>query len=213
MASTAVAYNPSDPTQHGFLSALALGETGTLGPNSTFTGFGGTDLSGQPSDPFGFPQPLNTGSSSAAGTYQFVKSTWDEVANKYNLNFANPQDQNAGAWYTAQEAFSQATGGQSLENALQSGQYQDVQSALQSIWPSVGGSGAAPQGLANDLASGIGTALPSDVTGTGTTATTSTSGGGIFGAIENWFERFGLIVLGVIIVAVAGYFLLQKGSL
>lgn len=206
-----VAFNSHDPVQVQFLSSLALGESGTLGHNSTFVGFGGTDLSTAPHDPFGFPTPLNTGSSSAAGTYQFVRETWDTIANKYHLDFSHPADQNAGAWYYAQETFAQNTGGKSLTDALKSGDFTTVQGALSSVWPSVNGNGAAPQGLANSLAAGIGAEVPG-LNDTGAPAADGSGDtGGIFGAIENWFERFGLIIAGVIIVAIAGWFLLKKG--
>lgn len=206
MSSPGVAYNANDPVQQQFLSSLALGETG----NSSFAsseGVGGTNLNGLPTDQFGFPEWTGLGSSHAAGIYQFQPGTFDAVASQYNLNFANPSDQSAAAWYTAQQA------DPTLESDLSSGAFGKVQAAIQGIWPSVTGNAASPQGLASDLASGIGATIPgpsgaAPVSSTGAASGSSTTG--VLGAIENWFLRGGLIFLGAIIVVVALYFLLSK---
>src|ERR1700748_2889509 len=149
MASTSyVAYNPDDPTQTSFLSALALGETGNSSYAST-EGYGGVNLSGDTDlDTYGFPlQPGGSNVSSAAGTYQFVQGTWDQIATQLGLSDFSQSSQNEGAWQYAQEVYQQKTGG-SLYTALQSGNYSSIQNALASVWPSVSGNGAAPQGLA-----------------------------------------------------------------
>ena len=92
-----VAYNPYDPTQQAFLSALASGEAGTAGYMSGVGPNGGSDLTGAPTDQYGFPQWNGFGNSHAAGEYQFQPATWDAVAAQHNLNFGNPADQNAAA--------------------------------------------------------------------------------------------------------------------
>jgi len=203
------AYDPSDPTQSAFLAALALGETGQTS-QSTFLGVSGTNLQGVTTDQYGFPQWGGVGSGSsashAAGTFQFQPATWDSLAAQYGLNFSNPSDQDAGAWYLAEQTYASATGG-NLEQALQSGDYQSVQSALASVWPSVTGNGAAPQGLAASLASGQGATLPatsSSGSTAGKTGSGAASGGsGIIATIEDFFVRFGLIIVGGVIVIVA----------
>jgi muramidase (phage lysozyme) len=216
MTTTGIAYNPDDPTQASFLAALAQGETGGVPVSeSMFEGTGGVDLSGQPTDQYGFPEWTGEGSSSAAGTYQFQPGTWDALANTYGLNFQNPSDQSAGAWYLAQQTYSNATGGQSLETALQNGDYQDVQTALTSVWPSVTGNAAAPAGLVGSLetlgsATGSGTNSINDVTTAGAPSGTSTGSTGIISDIENWFLRAGLIGIGGLLVLVALIFLLWK---
>jgi hypothetical protein len=151
--SSAVAYNPSDPLQQAFLSALALGETGGAS-NSATLGVGGTDLSsiinsGQ-TDEYGFPIWNGTGNSHAAGTFQFQPSTWQSIAQQFHLNFANSNDQAEGAWYLAEQT------DPNLYTDLQTGNYANIQAALKNVWPSVTGNGAAPQGLANDLATAVG---------------------------------------------------------
>lgn len=211
--STAVAYDPNDATQASFLSALALGEVGTTGGYST--GFGGVDTSSDPTDAYGFPQfgggSTSAGPTHAAGEYQFEPGTWDSIAQQYNLNFQNPSDQNAGAWYEAQQAYSAATGGQSLESALQNGDYSSVQSALASVWPSVNGSGGNPAGLAGALSSGTGASISTGGAATApASGSSSSSGGGIIGAVEDFFVRGGLIIAGGLIVLVALWQLLSN---
>lgn len=220
MSSGGVAYNPSDPVQQQFLSALALGETGGSASSAT-EGFGGVSLAGAPTDQYGFPVWGGSGDTHAAGTFQFQPGTWDSIASTYGLNFANPADQAAGAWYEAQQTYAQKTGG-SLESDLQSGTagntgaLTSIQNALASIWPSVLGSGAAPAGLASDIASGTGAAL-GDLNGAqagaASAASSSTSGGtSIWASIENLFVRFGLFIIGGIIIIVALYFLLSNSG-
>ena len=222
MANTGlVAYDPTNTTEAGFLSALALGETGNAGSSAANEGVGGIDLQGAPRDAYGFPQWSGFGSSHAAGEYQFQPGTWDPLASTYGLNFSNPQDQSAGAWYEAQQVYQQKTGG-SLMDALSSGNYASVQQALAGTWPSVSGNAATNgQSLAYDLANGIGAgntqAGPS--AGTPTDAKTgSTAGGPTIGSmlsgtassIDNFFVRGGLIVVGAIVLVVALWQLLSQ---
>lgn len=219
-----VAFNAFDPVQSGFLSALALGETGTSGFAQN-EGYGGVDLTGAPVDASGFPEwGGGTGPSgsptSAAGIFQFQKGTWDSLAQQFGLNFSNPSDQEAGAWYLAQQTYSQQTGGGSLYDALQSGNFGQVQSALSSVWPSVWGSGGAPMGLASDLSSGTGASLPNAPAASGSATdasgasggSPSTGGTGLVATIENFFVRGGLIVVGVIVAAIALWFLMKDSG-
>ena len=219
--STSVAYDPNDPVQQSFLSALALGETG----NSTFAateGVGGTNLANDPStDQYGFPSWTGQGNSHAAGIFQFEPSTWDSLASTYGLNFNNTSDQEAGAWYLAQQTYASNTGG-SLYNALSSGNYSRLDSALASVWPSTQGNETAPQGLAGSISEGKGSNLTfpgttSNASGnssaSGTSSSTASQSSGLFGIvgdIENWFVRGGLIIIGGLVVIVALWALLSK---
>lgn len=216
-----VAYNPSSVTQQDFLSSLALGETGN-NTNAWTTGYGGANLSGAALDANGFPIWQGLGNSQAAGAFQFQPSTWAGLAQTYGLNFQNPSDQQAGAWYLAQQTYAQNTGGGSLINALKSGQFSSIQAALKNVWPSVTGSGSAPQGLANDLAQGLGS---SNITGTtpaqaanagtaaaNTASSASSSGTGLVATIDNFFVRGGLIIAGGIIIVIALWYALGKPS-
>jgi len=198
----AVAYNPYDPVQRSFLGALAQGESGGFSAPA-YVGYGGSDLSHQQTDSYGFPQWQGAGNSHAAGTYQFQPGTWAEVASEHNLNFQNPEDQNAGAWYYAQDRYAQATG-RDLSSALQADDYASVQDALKEEWPSVQGNAANPYGLAGALASG---GSAGDVVNGATGEQPQQAG--LFTTIENWFLRGGLIIVGLIIIGVALFFLVK----
>lgn len=192
----AVAYNPSDPTQARFLAALAQGESGGAA-NALTLGVGGTDLSHAPADQYGFPQWQGFGGSHAAGEFQFQPGTWDAVAAAHGLNFSNPADQAAGAWYLAQDTYAQKTGG-SLQDALRAGDLASVQSALSDVWPSVTGNAAAPGGLVDSITRGIGSLL-----GGGSSAGGGSAGGSSEGLLQNVFVRAGLIIVGALVVIVA----------
>jgi muramidase (phage lysozyme) len=211
-------YDPTDPIQQNFLSALALGESGNAA-NAYTLGAGGTDLSQAPTDASGFPQWSGVAGSRAAGAFQFQPGTWTETATPYNLHFQNPSDQNDAAWILAQQTYGQATG-QDLETALKAGDFQTVQAALAGRWKSVTGNQAAPQGLAYDLANGIGANIasagaPSSSAGGPGSYASSAGGAGpadFIGAIESFFVRFGLIIAGGAIVFVALWQLLSEAT-
>lgn len=204
----AVAYNPNDPTQQSFLAALGLGETGKAG--GYHTGVGGTDLSGATTDQYGFPQWGGFGNSHAAGEFQFQPATWDAVAAAHGLNFQNPADQNAAAWYLAQDTYAAKTGG-NLADDLAAGKTGQVQSALASVWPSVTGNAASP-GLVDAIKNGLGSLIAG---GNPTSADTSTGpggGGGIAGWLSNEFSRIGLLVIGVVVLLIALWWLLSDAG-
>lgn len=205
-----VGYNSYDAMQTKFLSALALGESGNAS-NAYSVGYGGVDLSSAELGSHGFPQWSGNASANthAAGAFQFQPGTWADIAGKYNLDFDNPSDQNAGAWYLAQQAYTSKTG-RSLADALAAGDYSSIQSALGNIWPSVNGNAAAPQGLAANLANGVGATLAGTDAASGGAAPSSPFG--IVANVENWFQRFGLIVVGGIIIIAALWALLSNAG-
>lgn len=203
-----VAYNSSDPTQQAFLSALAQGEAGKYGYSG---GVGNTDLSTVSSaDQYGFPQWGGFGNSHAAGEYQFQPATWDAVASQHGLNFSNPADQNAAAWYYAQDTYANKTGG-SLTDALAKGDYTGVQAALASVWPSVTGNGATP-GLAKSLSAGTGAPI------SGANPISADTAGfdplhpiqSLSNVVTSEFVRIGLFVIGGLIILVALWKLLSE---
>lgn len=123
-----IAYDPADPLQKRFLDAIAKGE-GNAGYDQ---GFGYRDLSGFPRDKWGFPVwpgvRTRGGMTHAAGPYQFEPGTWLGVAVMHSLDFRNDADQDAGAWYLAQELVPD------LHDKLSVGQWIAVGLALQSTW-------------------------------------------------------------------------------
>lgn len=79
--------------------------------------------------------------SSAAGKYQFLGSTWDDQAAKLGLEDFSPANQDKAAWNLAKESYANATGGD-LDAVLRSGDPQAlaaVGKALNPIWTSLPG--------------------------------------------------------------------------
>ena len=79
--------------------------------------------------------------SSAAGRYQFLGSTWDDQSKKLGLKDFSPANQDAAAWNLAQEVYKQKTGGDLLTE-LKSGDPQRIASAgavLNKTWTSLPG--------------------------------------------------------------------------
>lgn len=79
--------------------------------------------------------------SSAAGKYQFLKSTWDEYKDKLGLPDFSPDSQDKAAWALAQDAYKAKTGND-LSDALSSGDPKTiagVSKALSPIWTSLPG--------------------------------------------------------------------------
>lgn len=203
------AYDPYNVTQNRFLSALSLGEApGGLG--GLFIGTGGTDLSDAPTDQYGFPQWGGFGNSHAAGWFQFQPGTWEDYAKPYNLNFRNPDDQKAAAWYLAQDTYKLKTG-RDLSAALEAGDYQSVQNSLVDVWPSVTGNKAAPGGLAASLAQGRGNEI--GTTGTISPNTTPFPGNlmtALMPSAAGGFARIGLLIVGSVIILIALWALLSQ---
>lgn len=204
----AVAYNPNDPTQQSFLAALGLGESS--GSNAYHQGVGGVDLSGAPTDAYGFPQWGGFGNSHAAGEFQFQPATWDRIAAEHGLNFQNPADQNAAAWYLAQDTYAQKTGG-SLADDLAAGKTGQVQNALADVWPSVTGNGASP-GLVDAIKNGLGNLIAGGNPTSADTSTGPAGGGGISGWLAKEFSRIGLGLVGVVILLIALWWLLSDAG-
>jgi len=75
------------------------------------------------------------GPSTAAGRYQFLFSTWQDLQKKYPGQFKDfsPLTQDRAAWRYAQDVYRQRTG-QDLFQALQSGNIKTVQKTLRNIW-------------------------------------------------------------------------------
>lgn len=179
-----VPYNPNDPTQQSFLQRIRSGES--TGPNAYFQGYGNVDLSGAPTNSTGFPIWSGNAAANthAAGGYQFQPGTWNPIATKYNLNFQNPADQDAAAWYDAQTVYQNKTGGD-LTTSLATNP-SGVGSALHSEWTSVNqnsftGLQTTPQDPNTQVATN--TPPPSQTTGSGT-GTNSTSSTGSQSAIN-----------------------------
>lgn len=132
-------YNPNDPVESAFLTALSSNEG-----NALYEGYKGIDLTNYPKDQYGFPiWPGVTDASTlfkpthAAGFFQFEPGTFDSVAAANpGISFDSLQGQQAAAWLYAQDTFSKNTGGD-LYTTLKQGNNSAVQKALINVWPSV----------------------------------------------------------------------------
>ncbi|USX03825.1 glycoside hydrolase family 24 protein [Paraburkholderia fungorum] len=94
-AFTSVAGAVNDPNVRAFLSMIRVGE-GTAGPNGYTTFFGGSQFS----DLSKHPNVAHTAggyTSTAAGAYQFLYSTWQQIAAQYGLTDFSPASQDIGA--------------------------------------------------------------------------------------------------------------------
>lgn len=202
-----VPYNTSDPEQRRFLAALRAGEGG----NDYWVGFGGANLKSAPRDRYGFPQwsgkRTAEGPTHAAGAYQFQPGTWRGIASRYGLNFANPYDQDQGAWFNAQERYARETGGRSLDADLDAGLFERVRSALSREWTSLRDN---PRQFLDVLSGGASAELepgPTDTSGTPSFWTSPIQ------AASSYFVRGGLILVGVVILLVALWALLSQNNL
>lgn len=102
--------------------------------DKTFQGFG---------DHPRIAEPITSGpdvgkTSSAAGYYQFIGSTWDQQKQKLGLSDFSPANQDTAAWDLAQTTYKQKTG-KDLLSTLKSGDTADVLPALSSQWSSLPG--------------------------------------------------------------------------
>lgn len=90
----------AERNENAFLDMIAYSE-GTGGPNGYRTLFGGglfTDMTAHPRQYFTFTDKLGkTNRTSAAGRYQFLARTWDDLANRLGLIDFGPASQDAAA--------------------------------------------------------------------------------------------------------------------
>ena len=103
-------------------------------------------------------EPITSGpdvgkTSSAAGRYQFIGTTWDDQAKKLGLKDFSPANQDTAAWNLAQEEYKAKTG-KDLLTVLKSGDQaaiSDVPSQLSGQWSSLPG-GRQPAGTQRAIA-------------------------------------------------------------
>ena len=164
-----------------------------------------------PRDRWGFPQwagkVTREGPTHAAGAYQFQPGTWRGIASRYGLNFANPADQDAGAWYNAQERYARETGGRSLDADLDAGLFDKIRGALSREWTSLRDN---PRQFLDIVSGGVAAELEPGATDTSGTPPFWSSP---VQAASAYFVRGGLILVGVAILLVALWALLSQNNL
>lgn len=84
----------------------------------------------------GIMAPGPQGPSSAAGRYQFVRSTWDPLAQRYGARDFSPQTQDRVAWSWAQDEYRNSTGRDLLADLRDPARRGDVQRVMSrpSMW-------------------------------------------------------------------------------
>lgn len=128
----------ADSNVRAFLDMIAYAE-GTSGPDGYRTMFGGSLMDGYADHPrkvFSFTnsrgEKLRT---SAAGRYQFLQGTWDELKRKLGLQDFSPASQDAGAIELIRQ--------RGALNDVKAGRIVDAISKVRSIWASLPGAGYA----------------------------------------------------------------------
>ncbi|TIN20584.1 MAG: hypothetical protein E5Y51_02310 [Mesorhizobium sp.] len=136
-----LAWTDAAPYQKAFLNTLAGPESGGR-YDVIYGGSKFSDFSHHPNQAVRIQTGPNAGrTSSAAGKYQFLGSTWDDQAQKLGLTDFSPVNQDKAAWNLAAETYKAKTG-QDLATVLQSGDpsaIAGVGNALRGVWTSLPG--------------------------------------------------------------------------
>ncbi len=122
--------------ERAFLDMIAYAE-GTAGPNGYRTLFGGTTFASfddHPRQSFQFTNKAGkTLRTTAAGRYQFLSRTWDELAKKLSLADFGPDNQDAAALELIRQ--------RGALRDVQAGRIQTAISKVSTIWASLPGAG------------------------------------------------------------------------
>ena len=129
------------PEARGLLDTIA--GTESPGYNVEYGGKRFSDYSQHPNDANPILSGPNAGqSSTAAGRYQFLKSTWDEAAAATGVKDFSPASQDKAAWWLAQRDYAARTNGRNLSEDLKSNDPQvraGIGTALHGTWTSLPG--------------------------------------------------------------------------
>lgn len=125
------------PAQRRLLDAIAAGEAN--GYDVLYGGGRFGSYADHPRQAIPIASGPNAGkTSSAAGRYQFLGSTWDETAKELGLKDFSPESQDAAAWHLANKTYATKTG-RDLTADLEAGRTDEIAGALKGIWTSIPG--------------------------------------------------------------------------
>lgn len=117
------------------LPAIASGESPDY--NVRYTPAGGTQFASYDRHP-NISEPGPEGPSTAAGRYQFTKTTWDRAANALGLTDFSPESQDRAAWWNAQRVYAANTNGRNLQADIAEGGHESgIRTALKDEWTSL----------------------------------------------------------------------------
>lgn len=100
--------------------------------------FGGERFSSFDDHPRVFKDAPGGVRTSAAGRYQNIATTWDEVAGELGLSDFSPENQDIGNWHLAQKRYKSVTGSD-LTSDIRAGEYGKIRKALAPTWEALGG--------------------------------------------------------------------------
>lgn len=125
------------PHQRAFLNAISDGESGGK-YNVRYTPGGGAEFSDLSRHPGIMERTADGKMSSAAGRYQFTKSTWNGLGG----GDFSPENQDRRAWQLAQSDYKMRTGGDLDSDLQKGGLTPQIMKALQPTWTSFGANGS-----------------------------------------------------------------------
>jgi muramidase (phage lysozyme) len=134
-ANNTAAWSGLTTEQRALLDSIAAGESG----GSYTKLFGGRDFSDFSDHPRqDIPIPYRPGmTSSAAGRYQFLGSTWDQASKALGLKDFSPENQDRAALWLAQRDYARNSNGRSLDDDLKARTFNPRY--LASTWTSLPG--------------------------------------------------------------------------
>lgn len=141
MTVTPAAKPAVDPTMRQFLDTMIAPGESSGAYNVIYGGQKVDDLSQHPDIAVPITEGPNVGkNSTAAGKYQFIKSTWDSAAKALGLKDFSPESQDAAAAWLAKKTYLEQTG-RDLEKDYASGDpslRSGIRQALAGQWESLG---------------------------------------------------------------------------
>lgn len=125
----------ADANVAAFLSMIAISE-GTAGPNGYRTLFGGSlfnSFADHPRTPIRATLKSGALTSTAAGRYQFLERTWDEIATKLGLADFSPGNQDLAAIELIRQ--------RGALGDVQTGRFETAVQKVRKVWASLPGAG------------------------------------------------------------------------